>query len=205
MRRPSRAVAASPAERIAATVHAAYQRTAAEHGLQPAGVPPAVVPWDQLTPLARDLMAATVEELLGTGLLQLDDPAGITDPGEDKTTMTWTAHCTVTEVERDGEEGMRIALSADARHLAKPFGYGSGTVPAITSNTEGRIRAVELTLYLEQGEETDIAVGDMVTVGGHFDGRHADPSVTSPHPPAAAEADPDTGASEQEPELATEQ
>jgi len=106
--------------------------------------------------------------------------------------MTWTAHCTVQDV-GDGPAPIDVLLTASAdetytsqqvvRYDGSTAVYKAVELPCITSNTEGKIRAVEIRLQLEE-DSTTLKVGDVVTVSGHFQGLVASAGSTGVAAPA---------------------
>lgn len=68
--------------------------------------------------------------------------------------MTWSARFTVQDV-GDGPAPIDVLAAAQAED--------------ITSNTEGKVRSMELRIQLDQ-DETRVKIGDTFTASGHFSG-----------------------------------
>jgi hypothetical protein len=71
--------------------------------------------------------------------------------------MTWSAKFTVQDVS-DGPAPIDILAAANADDDG-----------AVVSNTEGRVRSMELRVQLDE-DTTNIKVGDVITATGHFQG-----------------------------------
>jgi hypothetical protein len=71
--------------------------------------------------------------------------------------MTWSARLTVQDVS-DGPAPIDILAAANADDAG-----------AVVSNTEGKIRSLELRVQLDE-DSTNIKVGDVITATGHFQG-----------------------------------
>ena len=92
--------------------------------------------------------------------------------------MTWTARCTIQDV-GDGPAPIDVLAAANAddtyqgQRLDRYDGdqpvYAAVELPAIVSNTEGAIRAVEVRLQLD-ADTTALKAGDVILVSGHFQG-----------------------------------
>lgn len=80
--------------------------------------------------------------------------------------MTFQINATVTEVVPDelDSHNTAVILRAFAGDTVEAFG---NTSQAIYSNTEGKILGAQITLVIE-GEEAPLAVGDVVSMSGHF-------------------------------------
>lgn len=89
--------------------------------------------------------------------------------------MTWTANCTVQDVS-DGPGPIDVLAVANADETVRPYAHLTGSPhqdheqPAVISNTEGKIRSVEVRLVLDE-DETKLKPGDIIAVTGHFDSR----------------------------------
>jgi hypothetical protein len=92
-------------------------------------------------------------------------------------TMTWSANLRVQDVS-DGPRPIDVLLVADASATVKPY-EGREDVPPetrdfeqpeIISNTEGKIKSLELKIVLDE-DSTTLKPGDRVSVNGHFDAR----------------------------------
>lgn len=105
--------------------------------------------------------------------------------------MTWHAYVTVQAVTEEFDpHGWEVTLVAHAGERVQPYksdpkyagsSYREDTVPAITSNTEGQLRTVELRLLVD-GQHAPLAVGDIVSIGGHFDRRQPQSTDAAPSP-----------------------
>lgn len=73
--------------------------------------------------------------------------------------MTWTGRLRVTEVENS-------TAVATARADEQVWLDNDTNVPALTSNTEGALRSVEV--RFEFDGDAPLAVGTVLTVSGHF-------------------------------------
>lgn len=95
--------------------------------------------------------------------------------------MTWTAHMRIEDVS-DGPAPISVRLTASADQTVKPYEHRDDLAvehreyeqTAIVSNTEGKIRNIEMTLVLDE-DHTTLKPGDIVNVNGHFDGRTQTP------------------------------
>lgn len=92
--------------------------------------------------------------------------------------MTWSAWATVQDVS-DGPGPIDVLLTASADEKVQPFKdnpqfAGSPQVdqefPALSSNTEGKLRSIEIRMVLDE-DEAPLAVGDIVNINGHFQRR----------------------------------
>jgi hypothetical protein len=94
--------------------------------------------------------------------------------------MTWQAYVTVQAVsEKFDPHGWEVTLVAHNGEQVQPYksdpkyagsSYREDTVPAVVSNTEGELSMVEVRLLID-GQHAPLAVGDLVSIGGHFDRR----------------------------------
>jgi hypothetical protein len=91
--------------------------------------------------------------------------------------MTWTGWATVQDVS-DGPAPIDVLLTASADEKVQPFkdnpqyagspsAYGDHEMPALTSNTEGKLRSIEIKMVFDE-DEAPLAVGDIVNINGHF-------------------------------------
>lgn len=89
--------------------------------------------------------------------------------------MTWTGWVTVQDVS-DGPAPIDVLLTADADEKVQPFKdnpqfAGSPNAdaeqPALTSNTEGKLRSVEIKMVFDE-DDPPLAIGDVVNIQGHF-------------------------------------
>jgi len=93
--------------------------------------------------------------------------------------MTWTAQMRVQDVS-DGPAPIDVLLTADADEKIKPYAGRDDVseetrayeVSAIQSNTEGKIKSLEVRMVLDE-DETSLKPGDIVNVNGHFQGKAA--------------------------------
>lgn len=85
--------------------------------------------------------------------------------------MTWTARATVQDVS-DGPAPIDVIAVANADETWTPTGQNPDsefTYSCVQSNTEGKIRSVEVKLVLDE-DETALKPGDVVQLTGHFNG-----------------------------------
>jgi len=75
--------------------------------------------------------------------------------------MTWTAHARV-----DTVAGSVARLVARAEERVPLSGADGITVPGVSSNTEGKIKA--MTIAFEFDGPSPLKVGDVVSASGHF-------------------------------------
>lgn len=85
--------------------------------------------------------------------------------------MTWTARATVQDVS-DGPAPIDVLATAAADETWTPPGQNPDsefTYSCVVSNTEGKIRSVEVRLVLDE-DATRLKPGDVIQITGHFDG-----------------------------------
>jgi len=86
--------------------------------------------------------------------------------------MTWTAYATVQDVS-DGPSPIDVLAAASADEKVKPYAHlddpqwRGQEVAALTSNTEGTIRSIEIRFSLDE-DNTSLKPGDIINVTGHF-------------------------------------
>lgn len=89
--------------------------------------------------------------------------------------MSWSGWATVTDVS-DGPAPIDVLMVASTGDSVKPFKDAdteegrNREVPALTSNTEGKLHSVEIKMVFDE-DEPPLAVGDVVSVYGHFNKR----------------------------------
>lgn len=84
--------------------------------------------------------------------------------------MTWTGRLTVQDVS-DGPAPIDVLATVAAGDTWEaPGSDGSArTMPSLYSNTEGKIKSIELRIVLDE-DQTAVKVGDTIQVQGHFQG-----------------------------------
>lgn len=91
--------------------------------------------------------------------------------------MTWTGHCKVTDVDVAEDEPDKTLVSATAIagglvDSSKVTGAAGSSFESISSNTEGKIVAIDIVLTLDcEAKDSPLKVDDILRVHGHFD-RH---------------------------------
>jgi hypothetical protein len=88
--------------------------------------------------------------------------------------MTWSGWFTVQDV-GDGPAPIDVLAVANADDKVKPYtgpqyagsDFADQEVPALSSNTEGKLRSVEVRLVFDV-DEPPLAVGDVININGHF-------------------------------------
>lgn len=82
--------------------------------------------------------------------------------------MTWTGRFTVQDVS-DGPAPIDVLATVEAGDTWEAPGSDGSThtMPSLYSNTEGKIRSVELRIVFDE-DQTAIKVGDVIEVSGHF-------------------------------------
>lgn len=92
--------------------------------------------------------------------------------------MTWTARATVQDVS-DGPRPIDVLAVANAdetytshrlvRYEGQAGVYEDVELACLVSNTEGRIRSIEITLVLDE-DSTTLKPGDVIQLSGSFTG-----------------------------------
>ena len=82
--------------------------------------------------------------------------------------MTWTARATVQDVSDGAAPIVVLAVAnADETYDGAAFGQPEQKYPCVTSNTEGKIRSVEIKLVLDE-DASPLQPGDVIQLSGHF-------------------------------------
>ena len=84
--------------------------------------------------------------------------------------MTWTGQFTVQDVSNEEAPGRwLVRATAETGEKVRPYAAQGDDreVDALNSNTEGKLRSVEVLLVLEE-DAAPLAVGDVIQVHGHF-------------------------------------